>query len=60
MVDWNSFWTVLGICGTFAGAIILDKMFPNMVTKHIQKQPIDSYYVPDYIDRVGDIVMKRK
>lgn len=58
MLDWNSFWSVFGICVAFGGALLLDRMYPNMVTK--QEQPIDSYYIPDYIDHIGNVIMKKK
>ena len=58
MFDWNSFWTVFGICVAFGGALLLDRMFPNIANKPVMK--VQEEYVPNYIDRVVNVVMKKK
>jgi len=57
-MDWNTFWTVVGLLVALSGAFIIDKLFPTLTAKAM-KQPVENY-VPDHIDRLGNIVMRKK
>lgn len=53
---WESILTALGICVALSGPFIAHKMFP--ATAKAKSKSIEAY-VPDHIDRWGNIVMRK-
>jgi len=58
-MNWESILITLGICVAFGGPFVVNKMFLKTAKAAIKPKPTVNY-VPDHIDKYGNVVMRRE